>query len=199
MTFRTCSFEKELTQALKDGHWPQGCGPELRAHVDGCSNCGDLVLVTETFQRARSESERNAGRRLTEPAMVESATAPAECGSRARQPAHHDRADFRLVRHRARRRNLCGVAISPWTAVGIVVAGTRSFTRLSSADVERYLQRIWIGQLEPSPVDLRFRSTRYAERPGRVSGVREILIFAARAAEKIVALQCAHPQVSVSH
>jgi hypothetical protein len=58
MTFRTCSFEKELTQALKDGHWPQGCGPELRAHVDGCSNCGDLVLVTETFQRARSESER---------------------------------------------------------------------------------------------------------------------------------------------
>ena len=34
MTFRTCSYEKELTQALKDGHWPQGCGPELRAHVE---------------------------------------------------------------------------------------------------------------------------------------------------------------------
>jgi hypothetical protein len=60
MKFRTCPYEKELTQALKDGHWPQGCGPELRAHVTECGNCRDLVLVTETFQRARSESESNA-------------------------------------------------------------------------------------------------------------------------------------------
>ena len=60
MTFRTCSFEKELAQALKDGHWPQGCGAELRAHVDGCGKCGDLVLVTQTFQSARRESERVA-------------------------------------------------------------------------------------------------------------------------------------------
>ena len=60
MTFRTCSYEKELTQALKDGHWPQGCGPDLRAHVHNCGNCSDLVLVTQTFQRARNESERAA-------------------------------------------------------------------------------------------------------------------------------------------
>jgi hypothetical protein len=60
VTFRTCSFEKEIAQALKDGHWPEGCGAELRAHVDTCGNCGDLVLVTQTFQRARSESERAA-------------------------------------------------------------------------------------------------------------------------------------------
>src|ERR1700676_4189059 len=58
MTFRACSYEKELTQALKDGHWPVGCGPELRAHVDACNNCSDLVLVTQTFQLARSESEQ---------------------------------------------------------------------------------------------------------------------------------------------
>ena len=57
MTFRACSYEKELTQALKDGHWPHGCGSELRAHVDACDNCSDLVLVTQTFQVARSESE----------------------------------------------------------------------------------------------------------------------------------------------
>jgi len=57
MTFRTCSYENELTQALKDGHWPQGCGAELRAHVAGCGSCGDLVLVAQSFQRARSESE----------------------------------------------------------------------------------------------------------------------------------------------
>jgi hypothetical protein len=60
MTFRACSYEKEITQALKDGHWPQGCGPELRAHVEACGNCSDLVLVTQTFQGARSESERAA-------------------------------------------------------------------------------------------------------------------------------------------
>ena len=60
MTFRTCSYEKELTQALKDGHWPQGCGAELCSHVDACGNCSDLVLVPQTFQRARGESERVA-------------------------------------------------------------------------------------------------------------------------------------------
>ena len=57
MMFRTCSHEKELTQALKDGHWPQGCGPDLRAHVDTCGDCSDLVLVTRTFQHARAKSE----------------------------------------------------------------------------------------------------------------------------------------------
>ncbi|HEY6369293.1 MAG TPA: hypothetical protein VIX37_01830 [Candidatus Sulfotelmatobacter sp.] len=60
MTFHTCSFENELTQALKDGHWPEGCGPELRAHVESCANCSDLVLVTQTFHSARSESECTA-------------------------------------------------------------------------------------------------------------------------------------------
>ena len=58
MTFRTCSYEVELTQALKDGHWPSGCGTELRAHVDGCGSCRDLVLVTQAFQGARRESEQ---------------------------------------------------------------------------------------------------------------------------------------------
>jgi hypothetical protein len=56
MTFHTCSSESELTQALKDGHWPEACGPELRAHVEACSRCNDLVLVTQTFRRARNES-----------------------------------------------------------------------------------------------------------------------------------------------
>jgi hypothetical protein len=60
MTFRACSWEKELAQALKDGHWPQGCGAELCAHVDQCGKCGDLVLVTQIFQSARRESERVA-------------------------------------------------------------------------------------------------------------------------------------------
>ena len=56
MTLRTCSYETELAQALKAGHWPDGCTPDLRTHVALCRNCGELVLVTEAFQRARSES-----------------------------------------------------------------------------------------------------------------------------------------------
>jgi hypothetical protein len=58
--FRTCAYEKEVTQAVKDGHWPDGCAAELRAHVAACASCGDLVLVTGTFQRARSESMQEA-------------------------------------------------------------------------------------------------------------------------------------------
>ena len=58
MMLRACAFEKEVTQALKDGHWPDGCAGELRAHVAKCSGCSDLVLVTQTFQVARSESTR---------------------------------------------------------------------------------------------------------------------------------------------
>ncbi len=60
MTFRTCSCEEELTRALKDGHWPEGCTPELRAHVAGCASCVDLVLVTQTMQGARAESRHEA-------------------------------------------------------------------------------------------------------------------------------------------
>ncbi|MGH9495643.1 MAG: hypothetical protein ACRD3B_11640 [Candidatus Sulfotelmatobacter sp.] len=56
MMFRSCSYEKEVTQALKAGHWPEGCAPELRSHVEACASCSDFVLVTQTFQRARSES-----------------------------------------------------------------------------------------------------------------------------------------------
>jgi hypothetical protein len=63
MRLRVCGFEKEVLEALKAGHWPDGCTADLRAHVAGCASCGDLVLVTEAFQQARSESthERASG------------------------------------------------------------------------------------------------------------------------------------------
>src|SRR5579859_8286655 len=56
MRLGICSFEKEVIQALKDGHWPEGCSQELRGHVAACAPCSDLVLVTQAFQRVRSES-----------------------------------------------------------------------------------------------------------------------------------------------
>jgi len=57
MIFRSCSHERELLQALRDGHWPRGCGEELRTHVKTCASCADVVLVTQTFQKARAEYE----------------------------------------------------------------------------------------------------------------------------------------------
>jgi len=51
-----CGHAREVAETLKQGRWPEGCGPELRAHVDGCRSCGDLVLVTQTFQHARHEA-----------------------------------------------------------------------------------------------------------------------------------------------
>jgi len=54
MMSRRCTFEPELIQELKDGHWPDGCSPEQRAHVAACRECGELVLVMSAFQGARS-------------------------------------------------------------------------------------------------------------------------------------------------
>lgn len=56
MTLGTCAYEKEIQAALKSGHWPAGCAPELRDHVRQCDTCNDLVLLSETFQMARGSS-----------------------------------------------------------------------------------------------------------------------------------------------
>jgi hypothetical protein len=56
MRLRSCSYEKEVMQALKAGHWPEGCATELRAHVEGCPACSDFVLVTQSFQQAKRDS-----------------------------------------------------------------------------------------------------------------------------------------------
>jgi hypothetical protein len=56
MTLGACSREKELSELLKQGHWPQACAEELRAHVASCRACREMVLVTTTFQAARTEA-----------------------------------------------------------------------------------------------------------------------------------------------
>ena len=58
MTFRTCSYEADIVQALRNGHWPEACTRELRAHVAACTGCRDLVLVGEAFQQAKEEAAR---------------------------------------------------------------------------------------------------------------------------------------------
>ncbi len=54
MKLGSCAREKEVKDLLERGHWPEACAPDLRLHVSGCRNCGDLVLVTETFRNARA-------------------------------------------------------------------------------------------------------------------------------------------------
>lgn len=56
MMLNPCSHEKEVAELLRHGQWPPACAPELLTHVGACRSCGDLVLVTETLQRARAES-----------------------------------------------------------------------------------------------------------------------------------------------
>jgi hypothetical protein len=58
MMLRTCPREKEIKELVEHGQWPVAAATaaELRAHVDSCRSCGDLVLVAAAFQRARAEA-----------------------------------------------------------------------------------------------------------------------------------------------
>jgi hypothetical protein len=60
MILKRCAHEAEVAQWLARGGWPAACPPELRAHVSACHSCGDLVLVTASFQRARAEAAGEA-------------------------------------------------------------------------------------------------------------------------------------------
>jgi len=55
-----CSRENEVATALKNGSWPQGCDPELRAHVDSCNTCSDTVMIKAAFRGALATSRSEA-------------------------------------------------------------------------------------------------------------------------------------------
>ena len=56
MILGSCVREKEVSELLRQGHWPHACTAELHAHVDGCRACRDLVLVAASFQKARAQA-----------------------------------------------------------------------------------------------------------------------------------------------
>jgi hypothetical protein len=56
MSLSACPREKEVKELLELGQWPSACAPELHVHVEGCRSCGELVLVTTAFQKARAEA-----------------------------------------------------------------------------------------------------------------------------------------------
>lgn len=55
-----CSKQKQVSAALREGRWPQDCDSVLVAHASQCPACGDLVLVAEALQQARSEAMQTA-------------------------------------------------------------------------------------------------------------------------------------------
>ena len=56
MTLRSCSRSEEVASMLRRGCGPDTGDEELRAHIQGCSQCGDRVLIAHSFLEARRES-----------------------------------------------------------------------------------------------------------------------------------------------
>ncbi len=56
MKLPLCSREKEVLALLRGGQSPSGFTSELRSHVFACQVCKDLVLVTDSFQAAKTRS-----------------------------------------------------------------------------------------------------------------------------------------------
>ncbi len=63
----TCPRQTELQSHLRSGDWPHAA-PDLREHVRACARCGRHLLLSQAFQRARSESVGMA--RLEPPALL---------------------------------------------------------------------------------------------------------------------------------
>lgn len=53
MKFYFCPQQERVTAAVQAGQWPEACDPELRAHVQNCETCSDVVLVAQTLRQAR--------------------------------------------------------------------------------------------------------------------------------------------------
>lgn len=49
-----CSQQERVAGVIQAGQWPDACDPELRAHVEGCQTCKDVVLVAQALRRSRS-------------------------------------------------------------------------------------------------------------------------------------------------
>jgi hypothetical protein len=55
-----CTREREVSELLHQGYWPEACPEELRAHVEACRICSDLVLVTSALGVERKETMSTA-------------------------------------------------------------------------------------------------------------------------------------------
>lgn len=56
MMLQSCTHEKALRELVERGQWPLAAPPDLRAHVEACCTCSDLVLVAGAFRQARADA-----------------------------------------------------------------------------------------------------------------------------------------------
>lgn len=68
MMLRACPREKEVKEMLALGQWPTATAPELRAHVGGCRNCQELVLLSTAFLQAKTNAVSEA--KLAAPGLL---------------------------------------------------------------------------------------------------------------------------------
>jgi hypothetical protein len=52
----SCVREREVADLLHRGYWPDACPADLRAHVETCRICSDLVLVTSALGEERRQA-----------------------------------------------------------------------------------------------------------------------------------------------
>jgi hypothetical protein len=57
---KPCPHEPEVQAILRQGHWPEACDPEFRAHIETCRSCSDRLLVLHAFHAARAQSMQTA-------------------------------------------------------------------------------------------------------------------------------------------
>ena len=55
-----CEFEPEALAAALQSRWPERVDPALRAHVEGCPICSDVVTIAGDFDAAREEARAEA-------------------------------------------------------------------------------------------------------------------------------------------
>lgn len=68
MRLGACQCEKDVAELVKRGQWPALASAELRAHVEACAACRDLVAVMGAFQRERGVAAAQA--RLEAPGVL---------------------------------------------------------------------------------------------------------------------------------
>jgi len=56
MMLRSCKRSEDVASMVRMGYWPNGCDEELREHIAGCGRCREWILLTQSFQQARTES-----------------------------------------------------------------------------------------------------------------------------------------------
>ena len=162
MSWRGCSRLDEVRQALTLGHWPEACQADLRAHVEGCSRCSEVVLLTNHFQVSRTEAI-NASQ--TEPPNLlwwraQLRRRNTACSSRAGRPLMAAQVFALLITVVA----IAGATAIHWHSLWDRVQAAR-WTPLSSLCGHP-------GGLGPRPPDHWIDRSRNARWPGGLSGSR---------------------------